>query len=262
MSDTLITQETKSLVPERMATTAQLRAMLPPTTTGTPLAVTLPQCAIDLESLEFDNTNGTWEFQGGEIMLTLIQTIHLDARLSPCEKTWIVKHEKKHVKENEKHFRTKLRSKLNADTTFRDFTQAATLSTTVDAHLVKIAHRISIVFGRIMDDARSRIDTIPEYQDVDGNKKDYCGTGSSKIPTFSVLRRGKVGSDVNFAQRLLNAGISVGLLGGPTLQVDGIFGGGTKERVKKFQKKVRIQSDGVIGPITWAMLMVLFPFSA
>ena len=262
MSDLTITLNTKSVVPERSANTAQLRAMLPPSATGTPLAVTLPQCEIDLNSLDFDKPGANWIFQGGEITLTLVQTIHLDARLSPCDKTWILKHEKKHVKENEKVYRKDLKAKLNADSAFKTLTSATTLSTTDDRHMQKIADRVIAVFGKLMDDARARIDTKSEYEDVEGKKKKYCGTGSSTTPTFSVLRKGHVGSDVNFAQRLLNAGVTVGLLKGPRLEVDGIFGGGTKTRVKDFQKKVFITSDGVIGPITWAMLMILSPFSA
>lgn len=269
MSDLTLSLKVKPIVSEVIATTEEMRQYLPPGFAETPLAVTAPQCGFDLNDLLYDTVGGKLEYQGGEIILNLIQRILFDKRLDPCEKTWIIKHEKKHVKENERVFRTNFLSTLKADSAFKTLTAPHIISPStdnfgpkVDAHMNKIAARIFHVFNTLMADSARRIDSKSEYEDVDGKKKDYCGAGSSKIPKFSVIRKGNTGSDVAFAQRLLNGGLFIGALGGEALQVDGIFGSNTKARVKKLQSKLHVSSDGVVGPITWTLLMVFLPFSA
>lgn len=268
MSDLTFKLTSMSHVPEVMATTATIRNHLPPGFAETPLAVTVPQCGFDLNSLLYDNVGGKIEYQGGDFAFEMMQKILFDKRLGPCEKTWIIKHEKKHVQENEKVFRSKFLPALKADASFRTLTTPHVISASVsnfgdkvNNHMNQVAARIFHVFGKLMAEAAKRIDTKSEYEDVDGHKKNYCGAGTSTIPKFSVLRKGSTGSDVVFAQRLLNAGLKVGLLRGEPLEVDGIFGTLTKQRVKEFQKKVFVSVDGVVGPITWALMMVLAPFS-
>ena len=46
-------------------------------------------------------------------------------------------------------------------------------------------------------------------------------------------------------------------LGYDTKGIDGIFGGGTLESVKKFQKDSGLEEDGVFGKNTWKKLLYL-----
>jgi hypothetical protein len=64
---------------------------------------------------------------------------------------------------------------------------------------------------------------------------------------LSTALEDQVRSDVKVAQRDLNKD-------GATLEVDGKYGKKTEAAVKKFQTKHHLQSDGVVGPQTWAAL--------
>lgn len=66
-----------------------------------------------------------------------------------------------------------------------------------------------------------------------------------------TLRRGMNGLDVARCQNLLNTWM---VAPDKVLWVDGIFGAKTDQAVRKFQRRVRITSDGIVGPQTWAML--------
>jgi hypothetical protein len=73
--------------------------------------------------------------------------------------------------------------------------------------------------------------------------------------TFALLRIGSRDAAVGRLQRLLNqrhASISPGR---GALAVDQIFGPLTKQSVEQFQRYAAIESDGVVGPITWAHLL-------
>ena len=66
-----------------------------------------------------------------------------------------------------------------------------------------------------------------------------------------VLRVGDASEAVRAAQLLLRArGFSVGWMG-----ADGEFGAKTEAAVRQFQTNRRIETDGVIGPITWTGLI-------
>lgn len=63
-----------------------------------------------------------------------------------------------------------------------------------------------------------------------------------------VVRRGDNGDQVRAVQ--------AGLRGrGQSLTTDGDFGAGTETAVKAFQQVRNLETDGVVGPITWASLM-------
>ena len=65
-----------------------------------------------------------------------------------------------------------------------------------------------------------------------------------KVPAYTrVLRFGCRGEDVRLLQMVLGG-----------IQCDGIFGLGTRARVKMAQKALNIAVDGSVGPITWNCL--------
>lgn len=63
-----------------------------------------------------------------------------------------------------------------------------------------------------------------------------------------LLRRGSTGSNVEILQRSLAA---LGFYAGG---VDGIFGPVTERAVTDFQASLGLQTDGIVGPLTWAAL--------
>lgn len=73
------------------------------------------------------------------------------------------------------------------------------------------------------------------------NAKEDPGSGP-------LLRRGHRGAPVRQLQRRLeNLGFDVG-------RVDGVFGAGTKQAVRRFQRAFGLEVDGVVGRGTWRML--------
>jgi peptidoglycan hydrolase-like protein with peptidoglycan-binding domain len=69
--------------------------------------------------------------------------------------------------------------------------------------------------------------------------------------TERILKMGKSGSDVASAQMKMKA---AGYFYG---KADGIFGKDTKEAVIRLQKDYNLKQDGIIGPMTWAVIRVL-----
>jgi penicillin-insensitive murein DD-endopeptidase len=70
---------------------------------------------------------------------------------------------------------------------------------------------------------------------------------SSTVATNPTLRLGAQGPEVRRLQELLRAK-------GYTLTVDGDFGQGTRQVLRRFQLDEGLQPDGVAGPATWAKL--------
>lgn len=66
-------------------------------------------------------------------------------------------------------------------------------------------------------------------------------------PVYPTLRQGSKGDTVKSLQEMLSKL-------GSTLQVDGIFGPGTRSAVQAFQRKNGLEADGVVGSKTWAAL--------
>ena len=64
------------------------------------------------------------------------------------------------------------------------------------------------------------------------------------LPTLRLMARGE---SVKILQSLLNAK-------GSLLTVDGVFGRGTLEAVRGFQRANELTVDGIVGPRTWAVL--------
>ena len=66
----------------------------------------------------------------------------------------------------------------------------------------------------------------------------------------ATLCREVEGRDVVRLPTLLNAQV----IPNPGLVVDGFFGPKTTAAVRSFQSQLRLQVDGVVGPITWQAL--------
>lgn len=66
--------------------------------------------------------------------------------------------------------------------------------------------------------------------------------------TYPTVRKGDRGDVVKTMQEYLAKA-------GSSLTVDGIFGNGTENAVKAFQRKQGLEVDGVVGPKTWTKLL-------
>ena len=68
---------------------------------------------------------------------------------------------------------------------------------------------------------------------------------------LSLLKRGSKGVQVITLQHLLiKEGYSLGDYG-----IDGDFGSATEKAVKKYQSKHGLDSDGIVGLLTWSELL-------
>ncbi|MYS35362.1 peptidoglycan hydrolase-like protein with peptidoglycan-binding domain [Streptomyces sp. KhCrAH-43] len=74
-------------------------------------------------------------------------------------------------------------------------------------------------------------------------------TPSTPSASYPVLKSGAKGTDVRSAQQLLIAR-------GYSIAADSSFGPATRSAVTRFQKAHALAADGVIGPKTWAKLIV------
>lgn len=72
-------------------------------------------------------------------------------------------------------------------------------------------------------------------------------TQSIPVVSMPTLRKGSTGEIVRTLQEALNKS-------GGSLVVDGLFGAKTLAEVKVFQKLRGITVDGIVGPVTWALL--------
>lgn len=80
---------------------------------------------------------------------------------------------------------------------------------------------------------------------------DTLGLGT--VPPNVVLRQGSRGQDVITLQYLLNV-IATYYSNIPRLTQDGIFGSATMQSVAAFQRMMRLEPDGIVGPLTWQAL--------
>lgn len=65
---------------------------------------------------------------------------------------------------------------------------------------------------------------------------------------MSIFRLGSRGNEVRRIQQRLQA---LGIYRGP---LDGVFGGGTEAAIRLFQNREGLDSDGIVGPLTWKKL--------
>lgn len=97
----------------------------------------------------------------------------------------------------------------------------------------------------------STTNAIGEFQSKNGLSKDYKFGPASMNKAYNILKntlcglKYKTPNQTKLIQYLL--GISI----------DGIFGQGTKSAVMKYQSKHGLNSDGVVGAMTWKVLLGL-----
>nr|WP_059173937.1 L,D-transpeptidase family protein [Bacillus sp. FJAT-27445] len=79
----------------------------------------------------------------------------------------------------------------------------------------------------------------------------FQASGSAVPATAStsvVLKKGSKGEDVKTLQKVLTQ------IGYPTKGIDGVFGQGTEEAAKKFQKNNKLKVTGIVDAATWKAL--------
>lgn len=97
------------------------------------------------------------------------------------------------------------------------------------------------------------VPSIPGLESIPGAGPVGAGGGGPSAgpggPTNArpMLRRGSTGSAVIDLQGLLTRH-------GSKLEPDGIFGGQTRQAVVDFQRRARLDADGIVGPKTWQAL--------
>jgi len=72
---------------------------------------------------------------------------------------------------------------------------------------------------------------------------------TATISPWPLVRQGDQQHPVRTLQYLLRAR-------GRNLAVDGIFGSGTDAAVRAFQQQKGLAADGIVGPVTWAALII------
>lgn len=109
-------------------------------------------------------------------------------------------------------------------------------------------------YGFLVEDGIFGYDTdtaVKQFQKernltVDG----VVGSQTWKALLPQTLRQGSTGYDVERLQIILNE------IGYGPLVIDGIFGSKTEESVKQFQKDVDLSVDGIVGSLSWYILLI------
>lgn len=75
------------------------------------------------------------------------------------------------------------------------------------------------------------------------------------VSSMPLIRRGSRVPEVKIVQQRLNRWLPRLGLSWKSLLVDGIFGPITEDAVRRFQKRVGLKIDGIVGPLTWKQLL-------
>ncbi|MFI9237272.1 GH25 family lysozyme [Streptomyces sp. NPDC053079] len=89
---------------------------------------------------------------------------------------------------------------------------------------------------------------VVAFQEANGLGADGIIGPKTWQALITTVRSGSGGDAVRAAQSLLNSH-------GATLQVDGLFGAGTRDAAVSFQKSRNLTPDGIVGPHTWQALL-------
>ncbi len=104
----------------------------------------------------------------------------------------------------------------------------------------------------------SPLQILREYygQDIEIRTTDNLGGITTSYPG-NRLRRGSTGEDVRVIQAQLNR-ISDNYPAIPKQNVDGVFGRGTENAVRIFQRTFNLSPDGVVGKATWYKISYIY----
>ena len=101
--------------------------------------------------------------------------------------------------------------------------------------------------------------TWRQLKSVYGNLENDVNAGASGPPVYPgvALRVGSRGENVRTMQNYLN---SIGRVytSIPTLVADGIYGNATAGAVRTFQRLFGLDTDGIIGRITWNRIVTVY----
>ncbi len=217
----------------------------------TPVGFTLPSISDDQTGLNFNMRNGNTQyiFDTGTLILTLRQQIFLLNSLGHCARSYWLRHEMHHVRDNV-NIMNRIDSVLRADPQFASMLVNPTVWRAVAAGspFSIVRQRIGVVFSRMTSNAVSNVDTAAEYARVERTIRARCGGAIDRI-----LKKGMQGHGIDRVQVELNAHPPTAL---PLLVPDGIFGTKTKTRVEEFQSNQTppLVDDGIVGPLTRAAL--------
>lgn len=115
-------------------------------------------------------------------------------------------------------------------------------ATGVAAILKHIGARPEFCIGHKEFAPRRKIDPTFDMETFRATVAAKMGVLGAPVPVRPTLARGDKGEAVREVQTLL------------CVLVDGRFGPGTEAGVKRFQQRVGLTADGVVGPKTWAAL--------
>ena len=115
---------------------------------------------------------------------------------------------------------------------------------TVDAR----GHAYGVVRRRLADASYTHWARLAVDYDAPAQKEN-----KRRPSPWPTLRMGSRGDAVRRLQRILQElGYSLGIAG-----IDGVFGSMTQAAVRRFQRDHGLEADGVVGAMTWDMLMML-----
>lgn len=113
-------------------------------------------------------------------------------------------------------------------------------------------------FGRTVEDRiRNHHKAVVEACERQARALAEPMPGGAPPPRPRLVLGSQERADVQYLQRLLNGVVALG--GRPRLKEDGDFGAKTADFVRAFQRSVGLKPDAIVGPATWAVLLLNSP---
>jgi len=135
---------------------------------------------------------------------------------------------------------------IDKDLKARKLSDAEARQAKLELAAAELGDGVGVMTPKEIADALAKKDADEEAEEA---RRDQSAA-SVDVPT-KILKVGSRGKEVIMAQKLLAAAGFDPMRGE---QPDGKFGGQTKAAVKNFQRKERIEDDGIVGPETWPKL--------